>query len=59
MFGKSKSVCVHLTLPTEPSAEIDIYWGLKKPKLINIVYKGNRLVRNCGCGTVDPMAKKP
>jgi phenylalanyl-tRNA synthetase alpha chain len=34
MFGKSKSVCVHLFSFTEPSAEVDIYWGLKQKPII-------------------------
>jgi phenylalanyl-tRNA synthetase alpha chain len=29
MFGKSKSVCVHPIFLYGPSAEVDIYWGLK------------------------------
>jgi phenylalanyl-tRNA synthetase alpha chain len=33
MFENQKFACVHHTFFTEPSAEIDIYWGLK-PKQI-------------------------
>jgi phenylalanyl-tRNA synthetase alpha chain len=41
---------------TEPSAEVDIYWGLKQ-KLI-IESKGTGWLEIMGCGMVDPNVLK-
>jgi phenylalanyl-tRNA synthetase alpha chain len=54
MFENQKFVTsVH---STEPSAEIDIYWGLK-PKQITIT-KGTGWLEIGGCGMVDPNVLK-
>jgi phenylalanyl-tRNA synthetase alpha chain len=46
------SVPFHL----QPSAEIDIYWGLKPKRITE--YKRNRLVRKVGGGSGDPNVLK-
>jgi phenylalanyl-tRNA synthetase alpha chain len=57
MFGKSKIRLRPSYFPfTEPSAEIDIYWGLK-PKQITESQR-NRLVRNWWLRYGDPNVLK-
>ena len=54
MFGKSKIRLRPSYFPfTEPSAEVDIYWGLKTPTDYRIT-KGTGWLEIMGCGMVDP-----
>ena len=54
MFGKSKIRLRPSYFPfTEPSAEIDIYWGLKTETDYRIT-KGTGWLEIMGCGMVDP-----
>ena len=54
MFGKSKIRLRPSYFPfTEPSAEVDIYWGLKTPVDYQIT-KGTGWLEIMGCGMVDP-----
>jgi phenylalanyl-tRNA synthetase alpha chain len=54
MFGKSKIRLRPSYFPfTEPSAEIDIYWGLKTETDYRIT-KGTGWLEIGGCGMVDP-----
>ena len=54
MFGKSKLRFRPSFFPfTEPSAEVDIYWGLKTEADYRIT-KGTGWLEIMGCGMVDP-----
>jgi len=54
MFGKSKIRLRPSYFPfTEPSAEVDIYWGLKTAADYRIT-KGTGWLEIMGCGMVDP-----
>ena len=54
MFGKSKIRLRPSYFPfTEPSAEVDIYWGLKSEVDYRIT-KGTGWLEIMGCGLVDP-----
>ncbi|MDM1043745.1 phenylalanine--tRNA ligase subunit alpha [Myroides sp. 1354] len=54
MFGKSKIRLRPSYFPfTEPSAEVDIYWGLKTEVDYRIT-KGTGWLEIMGCGMVDP-----
>ena len=54
MFGKSKTRFRPSYFPfTEPSAEVDIYWGLKTETDYRIT-KGTGWLEIMGCGMVDP-----
>ena len=54
MFGKSKIRLRPSYFPfTEPSAEVDIYWGLKSDVDYRIT-KGTGWLEIMGCGMVDP-----
>ena len=54
MFGKSKIRLRPSYFPfTEPSAEVDIYWGLKTEVDYKIT-KGTGWLEIMGCGMVDP-----
>ena len=54
MFGKSKIRLRPSYFPfTEPSAEVDIYWGLKTQTDYRIT-KGTGWLEIMGCGMVDP-----
>ena len=54
MFGKSKIRLRPSYFPfTEPSAEVDIYWGLKSEVDYRIT-KGTGWLEIMGCGMVDP-----
>lgn len=54
MFGKSQIRLRPSYFPfTEPSAEVDIYWGLKTPTDYRIT-KGTGWLEIMGCGMVDP-----
>lgn len=54
MFGKSKIRLRPSYFPfTEPSAEVDIYWGLNTPTDYRIT-KGTGWLEIMGCGMVDP-----
>ncbi len=54
MFGKSKIRFRPSYFPfTEPSAEVDIYWGLKTATDYRIT-KGTGWLEIMGCGMVDP-----
>ena len=54
MFGKSKLRFRPSFFPfTEPSAEVDIYWGLETETDYRIT-KGTGLLEIMGCGMVDP-----
>jgi len=54
MFGKSKIRLRPSYFPfTEPSAEVDIYWGLNSPTDYRIT-KGTGWLEIMGCGMVDP-----
>lgn len=54
MFGKSKIRLRPSYFPfTEPSAEVDIYWGLNTPADYRIT-KGTGWLEIMGCGMVDP-----
>ena len=58
MFGKSKIRLRPSYFPfTEPSAEIDIYWGLKTETDYRIT-KGTGWLEIGGCGMVDPNVLK-
>jgi phenylalanyl-tRNA synthetase alpha chain len=58
MFGKSKIRLRPSYFPfTEPSAEIDIYWGLKTDTDYRIT-KGTGWLEIGGCGMVDPNVLK-
>ena len=58
MFGKSKIRLRPSYFPfTEPSAEIDIYWGLKTEVDYKIT-KGTGWLEIGGCGMVDPNVLK-
>ena len=58
MFGKSKIRLRPSYFPfTEPSAEIDIYWGLKTETDYKIT-KGTGWLEIGGCGMVDPNVLK-
>ncbi|PKP40641.1 MAG: phenylalanine--tRNA ligase subunit alpha [Bacteroidetes bacterium HGW-Bacteroidetes-13] len=54
MFGKSKIRLRPSYFPfTEPSAEVDIYWGLKT-ETDHRITKGTGWLEIMGCGMVDP-----
>ena len=55
MFGKNTKIRLRPSyFPfTEPSAEVDIYWGLKKESDYRIT-KGTGWLEILGCGMVDP-----
>jgi phenylalanyl-tRNA synthetase alpha chain len=54
MFGKSKIRLRPSYFPfTEPSAEVDIYWGLKTETDYRIT-KGTGWLEIMGCGMIDP-----
>lgn len=54
MFGKSKIRLRPSYFPfTEPSAEVDIYWGLKT-EIDYRITKGTGWLEIMGCGMVDP-----
>ena len=54
MFGKSKLRFRPSYFPfTEPSAEVDIYWGLETETDYRIT-KGTGWLEIMGCGMVDP-----
>lgn len=54
MFGKSKLRFRPSFFPfTEPSAEVDIYWGLETETDYRIT-KGTGWLEIMGCGMVDP-----
>jgi phenylalanyl-tRNA synthetase alpha chain len=58
MFGKSKIRLRPSYFPfTEPSAEVDIYWGLKSEVDYRIT-KGTGWLEIMGCGMVDPNVLK-
>ncbi len=58
MFGKSKIRLRPSYFPfTEPSAEVDIYWGLKTETDYRIT-KGTGWLEIMGCGMVDPAVLK-
>lgn len=58
MFGKSKIRLRPSYFPfTEPSAEVDIYWGLKTETDYKIT-KGTGWLEIMGCGMVDPNVLK-
>ena len=58
MFGKSKIRLRPSYFPfTEPSAEVDIYWGLKTETDYRIT-KGPGWLEIMGCGMVDPNVLK-
>jgi phenylalanyl-tRNA synthetase alpha chain len=58
MFGKSKIRLRPSYFPfTEPSAEVDIYWGLKTETDYRIT-KGTGWLEIMGCGMVDPSVLK-
>ncbi|MFV0248949.1 MAG: phenylalanine--tRNA ligase subunit alpha [Tenacibaculum sp.] len=58
MFGKSKIRLRPSYFPfTEPSAELDIYWGLKSETDYRIT-KGTGWLEIMGCGMVDPTVLK-
>ena len=58
MFGKSKIRLRPSYFPfTEPSAEVDIYWGLKTEVDYKIT-KGTGWLEIMGCGMVDPNVLK-
>jgi phenylalanyl-tRNA synthetase alpha chain len=58
MFGKSKIRLRPSYFPfTEPSAEIDIYWGLKT-ETDHRITKGTGWLEIGGCGMVDPNVLK-
>ena len=53
-FGKSKIRLRPSYFPfTEPSAEVDVYWGLNSPSDYRIT-KGTGWLEIMGCGMVDP-----
>ncbi len=54
LFGKSKIRLRPSFFPfTEPSAEVDIYWGLKS-EVDHKITKGTGWLEIMGCGMVDP-----
>ena len=54
MFGKSKIRLRPSYFPfTEPSAEVDIYWGLNSETDYKIT-KGTGWLEIMGCGMIDP-----
>ena len=54
LFGKSKIRLRPSYFPfTEPSAEVDIYWGLKS-EVDHRITKGTGWLEIMGCGMVDP-----
>lgn len=54
LFGKSKIRLRPSYFPfTEPSAEVDIYWGLET-EVDNRITKGTGWLEIMGCGMVDP-----
>ena len=54
MFGKSKIRLRPSYFPfTEPSAEVDVYWGLETETDYKIT-KGTGWLEIMGCGMVDP-----
>ena len=54
MFGKSKIRLRPSYFPfTEPSAEVDVYWGLETEADYRIT-KGTGWLEIMGCGMVDP-----
>ena len=54
LFGKSKIRLRPSYFPfTEPSAEVDVYWGLNNETDYKMT-KGTRWHENMGCGMVDP-----
>ncbi len=58
MFGKSKIRLRPSYFPfTEPSAEVDIYWGLKT-EIDYRITKGTGWLEIMGCGMVDPNVLK-
>ncbi len=58
MFGKSKIRLRPSYFPfTEPSAEVDVYWGLKTETDYRIT-KGTGWLEIMGCGMVDPNVLK-
>lgn len=58
MFGKSKIRLRPSYFPfTEPSAELDVYWGLKTETDYRIT-KGTGWLEIMGCGMVDPNVLK-
>lgn len=58
MFGKSKIRLRPSYFPfTEPSAEVDMYWGLQTPVDYKIT-KGTGWLEIMGCGMVDPNVLK-
>ncbi|WP_428224214.1 phenylalanine--tRNA ligase subunit alpha [Flavobacterium sp.] len=58
MFGKSKIRLRPSYFPfTEPSAEVDIYWGLKN-EIDYRITKGTGWLEIMGCGMVDPNVLK-
>ncbi len=58
LFGKSKIRLRPSYFPfTEPSAEVDIYWGLKTETDYRIT-KGTGWLEIMGCGMVDPQVLK-
>jgi phenylalanyl-tRNA synthetase alpha chain len=58
MFGKSKIRLRPSYFPfTEPSAEVDIYWGLKS-EIDYRITKGTGWLEIMGCGMVDPNVLK-
>jgi phenylalanyl-tRNA synthetase alpha chain len=58
MFGKSKIRLRPSFFPfTEPSAEVDIYWGLET-EIDHKITKGTGWLEIMGCGMVDPNVLK-
>ena len=58
MFGKSKIRLRPSYFPfTEPSAEVDIYWGLET-EIDHKITKGTGWLEIMGCGMVDPNVLK-
>ncbi|MDP6922449.1 MAG: phenylalanine--tRNA ligase subunit alpha [Lutibacter sp.] len=58
MFGKSKIRLRPSYFPfTEPSAEVDIYWGLES-EIDHKITKGTGWLEIMGCGMVDPNVLK-
>ena len=54
LFGKSKIRLRPSYFPfTEPSAEVDVYWGLKNATAYKMT-KGTGWLEIMGCGMVDP-----
>ena len=58
LFGKSQIRMRPSYFPfTEPSAEVDVYWGLNSETDYRIT-KGTGWLEIMGCGMVDPMVLK-